>query len=112
MLVSDAMPSVGSRPDTFILSGRTVTRSGGRLTLPDGTLAGSDLDMATAVRNTVREVGLPLEAALRMASRNPAEFLGLGRELGYVSPGFRANLVLLDDDLRVAATWIDGVAEG
>lgn len=110
MLVTDAMPSVGSDVP-FTLNGRIVNRIDGRLTLPDGTLAGSDLDMAGAVRNCVHAIGLPIEAALRMASRNPAEFLGLGRELGYISPGFRANLVLLDDDLRATATWIDGVEE-
>lgn len=111
LLVSDAMPSVGGSGDTFLLNGRTVTRKDGRLTLPDGTLAGSDLDMASAVRNAVADLGLPVEAALHMASRAPAEFLGLGCELGRIAPGYRASLVLLDDDLRVTATWIDGVAE-
>ncbi len=43
-----------------------------------------------------------------MASRNPAEYLGLGHELGRIAPGHRANLVLADDDLNVAETWIDG----
>ena len=110
MLVTDAMPSVGSDLGSFGLHGRTVTRKNGRLTTEDGTLAGSDLDMATAVRNSVAALGLPLEAALHMASRAPAGFLGLGRELGRIAPGFRADLVLLDDDLRVVETWIDGVA--
>ena len=64
--------------------------------------------MATAVRNTVEALGLPIEAALHMASRAPAEFLGLGHELGRIAPGYRASLVLLDDALRVTETWIDG----
>ena len=108
MLVTDAMPSVGSQLDHFELLGRTVTRKDGMLTTADGTLAGSDLDMASAVRNTIRHLGLPLEAALHMASRAPAEFLGLGGELGRIAPGYRASLVLLDDDLEVVETWIDG----
>jgi N-acetylglucosamine-6-phosphate deacetylase len=108
MLVSDAMPTVGSDLERFTLSGRTVTLDGGRLSTDEGTLAGANLDMATAVRNTVDALGLPLEAALAMASRAPAEFLGLGHELGRIAPGYRASLVLLDDDLRVTATWIDG----
>ena len=111
LLVSDAMPSVGSVGDTFLLNGRTVTRKDGRLTLPDGTLAGSDLDMAAAVRNTVNHLDLPVEAALRMASRAPAEFLGLGGEFGRIAPGYRASLVLLDDDLSVTATWVDGIGD-
>jgi N-acetylglucosamine-6-phosphate deacetylase len=110
MLVTDAMSSVGSDLRSFVLHGRTVRREAGRLSLDDGTLAGSDLDMASAVRNAVDALGLPLEAALHMASRAPAEFLGLGHELGRIAPGYRASLVLLDDGLGVADTWIDGVA--
>ncbi|MEX0697643.1 MAG: N-acetylglucosamine-6-phosphate deacetylase [Dongiaceae bacterium] len=110
MLVTDAMPSVGSDRSSFDLSGRTVTRRDGKLTTDDGTLAGSDLDMAAAVRNTIEHLGMPLEAALHMASRAPAEFLRLGDELGRIAPGYRANLVLLDDDLEVVETWIDGIA--
>jgi N-acetylglucosamine-6-phosphate deacetylase len=110
MLVSDAMPSVGSDLQTFELLGRTVFRANGRLTTADGTLAGCDLDMASAVRNTVA-LGIPLGEALRMASLNPAAFLRLDHELGRIAPGYRASLVLLDDGLRVRRTWIDGVAE-
>lgn len=108
MLVTDAMPSVGSDLETFALLGKTVYRAEGRLTTADGTLAGSDLDMASAVRNTVNGLGVPLEDALRMASLAPATFLRLDHELGRVAPGYRASLVLLDDDLAVRATWIDG----
>jgi N-acetylglucosamine-6-phosphate deacetylase len=108
MLVTDAMPSVGSDMTSFDLLGKRVYREGGRLTTADGTLAGSDLDMASAVRNTVGYLGVPLPAALAMASRVPAEFLRLDREFGRIAPGFRADLVLLDAHLRVQSTWIDG----
>ena len=47
--------------------------------------------------------------AVRMASQNPAEYLGLGDQLGRIAPGYRANLVLADDGLNVAETWIDGL---
>jgi N-acetylglucosamine-6-phosphate deacetylase len=110
MLVTDAMPTVGTDLKSFELLGRTIIRHDGRLTTGEGTLAGSDLDMASAVRNAVAELGLSLEGALHMASRAPAEFLGLGGELGRIAPGFRADLVLLDDDLMVTQTWIDGVS--
>jgi N-acetylglucosamine-6-phosphate deacetylase len=108
ILVTDAMSTVGTDIRSFTLGGRVITRSEGRLTTADGTIAGSDLDMAAAVRNTVDALGLPVEAALHMASRAPAEFLGLGGELGRIAPGYRASLVLLDDDLHVTDTWIDG----
>jgi N-acetylglucosamine-6-phosphate deacetylase len=113
MLVTDAMATVGSDLREFIFQGQKITRAGGRLTTAEGraagTLAGSDLDMANAVRNTVRHLGLPLEQALAMASRVPAAFLHLESELGRIMPGHRASLVLLDGDLEVRETWIDGV---
>jgi N-acetylglucosamine-6-phosphate deacetylase len=109
MLVSDAMPTVGTDNTSFTLAGQTITRTADDvLQTAEGTLAGAHLDMATAVRNTVNVLGLPLEAALHMASTAPATFLGLGAELGRAAPGYRANLVLLDDTLQVRETWIDG----
>jgi N-acetylglucosamine-6-phosphate deacetylase len=107
ILVTDAMPSVGTDAPGFELQGRTVLRENGRLTTEDGTLAGSDLDMASAVRNTVG-LGVALPDALRMASTVPAAFLRLDGELGRIAAGYRASLVLLDDGLKVQATWIDG----
>ncbi len=112
ILVTDAMSTVGTDIRSFALGGRVITRADGRLTTSDGTIAGSDLDMATAVRNTVEALGLPVEAALHMASRAPAEFLGLGSELGRIAPGYRASLVLLDEGLEVTETWMDGQAAG
>jgi N-acetylglucosamine-6-phosphate deacetylase len=107
MLVSDAMPSVGASTKNFMLNGRPVHVDDGKCVDEDGRLAGADLDMATAVRNTVRMLGVPLVEALRMGSTNPAEFLAL-RTVGRMAPGQRANLVLLDDALQVRGTWIDG----
>jgi N-acetylglucosamine-6-phosphate deacetylase len=111
MLVTDAMPSVGSDLTSFDLLGQTVRRENGKLITADGTLAGSDLDMASAVRNAVRHLGVRREDALRMASLSPAGFLKLDRELGRIAPGYRANLVLLDEGLKAVATWIDGAAD-
>jgi N-acetylglucosamine-6-phosphate deacetylase len=110
VLVTDAMPTVGWSGDGFRLLGKEVRRAGGRLTTADGTLAGSDLDMATAVRNMVRAVGVPLGPALAMASLNPATFLGLDHELGRIAPGWRADLVALDAGLAATESWIAGTA--
>ncbi|MFO1057683.1 MAG: N-acetylglucosamine-6-phosphate deacetylase [Dongiaceae bacterium] len=112
VLVTDAMPTVGWEGDSFRLLGKEVRRADGRLTTADGTLAGSDLDMATAVRNMVRTVGVPLGQALAMASLNPATFLGLEGELGRIAPGWRADLVALDAGLAVTESWIAGAAAG
>jgi N-acetylglucosamine-6-phosphate deacetylase len=107
MLVTDAMPTVGTEATGFALYGRPIEKRDGRLVNEAGKLAGSDLDMTTAVRNAIETLGLPLEAALRMASRIPAELLGLN-DRGRIAPGCRADLVLLDDGLRVTDTWIGG----
>jgi N-acetylglucosamine-6-phosphate deacetylase len=110
MLVTDAMPAVGSSAPTFILQGRTIQVVDGVCRDENGTLAGTALDMAAAVRNAVSLLDLDLAQAARMASEYPAAFLGLDHELGRIAPGYRANLVQLDEALRVQRTWIDGIA--
>jgi len=108
MLVTDAMPSVGSERDSFMLHGRRVHVKDGICVDEAGTLAGSSIDMATSVRNCVQMLGLPLERAARMASTYPAQFLGLEGEMGRIAAGQRANLVALDAKLQVRTAWIDG----
>jgi N-acetylglucosamine-6-phosphate deacetylase len=95
-LVTDAMSSVGVAGDSFTLHGRIVRREQGRLTLPDGTLAGADVDMATCVRNAVTLLGLPFDEALRMATLYPATLMGL-TDYGRIAPGAAAAFVHLDD---------------
>jgi N-acetylglucosamine-6-phosphate deacetylase len=110
-LVTDAMSTVGSDLQVIELNGRTVRRKDGVLVLDDGTLAGSDLDMMSAVRFLVKQVGVELGEALRMASLYPAEFLGRS-DLGRIVPGARADLVFIDDDLKARAVWRAGVRFG
>jgi N-acetylglucosamine-6-phosphate deacetylase len=110
MLVTDAMPPVGSDEPSFVLQGKTITVADGMCRDEKGTLAGTALDMATAVRNAVSLLDLSVADAARMASEYPAEFLGLSHELGRIAPGFRANLVQLNDAFEVRRTWIDGAA--
>ncbi|HEY6754098.1 MAG TPA: N-acetylglucosamine-6-phosphate deacetylase [Pseudolabrys sp.] len=110
-LVSDAMPTVGTSLDRFELVGRKIRLANGRLTTEEGTLAGANLDMATAVRNAVRLAQIPLEDALRAASLTPARFLGLEGERGTLVTGARADLVALNEGLNVVATWVDGQAD-
>jgi N-acetylglucosamine-6-phosphate deacetylase len=109
LLVSDAMPSVGATTKDFQLNGRPVRVVDGRCLDENGRLAGAHLDMASAVRNTVAMLGVPPTQALRMASTNAADFLDL-RDVGRLAPGQRANFVLLDEQLQVRDTWINGEA--
>jgi len=109
MLVTDAMPPVGGQAPNFRLGARTATRSGAHCTLPDGTLAGTALDMASAVRNAVRLLDCTLEQALSYATLAPARFLGVEDRVGRLAPGRRADMVaLLPSDVRVVGTWLGG----
>ncbi|MBV6813844.1 N-acetylglucosamine-6-phosphate deacetylase [Xanthomonas campestris pv. passiflorae] len=108
LLVTDAMPMVGSDSASFDLYGETITAVDGMVRNADGALAGSALDMATAVRNSVRWLGVDLAEAARMASTYPAQCIGLGERLGRIAPGYQADLVLVDDDVQVLGTWVAG----
>ncbi len=108
MLVTDAMSSVGTDQTSFMLQGKRIIVRDGKCVDEQGTLSGSALDMASAVRNAITMLGIDLAQAVRMASTNPARFLGMDDEIGRIGPGYRANLVLADDALNVLDTWIDG----
>ena len=111
LLVTDAMPPVGGDNPRFRLGEHVVTCENGRCTTADGVLGGSCLDMATAVRNTVRLLDVPLAEALRMAAQYPAAALGLADRCGHIAPGYRADLVALDAALMVRSVWCGGVHE-
>lgn len=106
ILVTDAMAHVGSELQNMPYLDTEILRDGDKLTLPNGTLAGSALDMASAVRN-MHQLGVPLEDALQMASATPAQFLGFD-SIGHLAKGKRADFTLFSQDLHVTHTWIGG----
>jgi N-acetylglucosamine-6-phosphate deacetylase len=105
------MATLGTDMAAFTLNGRLIRREGGRLTLEDGTLAGADLDMVSAVRLLHRDLGLDLSEALRMASLYPAEAIGLDR-YGRLCKGARADFVALSPALEIGDVWIGGLPAG
>lgn len=107
-LVSDSMATTGTTLGSFELNGRTIFRKNGRLTLENGTLAGADLDLASAVRFMVNNVGISYIDALKMATIFPSSFIGMEREIGVLKPGARADFLWLDDDLNVQSVWRAG----
>ena len=111
MLVTDAMPPVGAEDPSYELYGEVITAIDGVVRNAAGSLAGSALDMATAVRNSVQLLGVSLAEAARMASTYPAQFLNLDDRYGHIAEGHHADLVLLDDALQVRSTWIAGQRE-
>ncbi|MCW5578097.1 MAG: N-acetylglucosamine-6-phosphate deacetylase [Dokdonella sp.] len=93
MLVTDAMPPVGADAADFMLAGQRVSVRDGRCVNAAGSLAGSALDMATALRNTMTWLDVSLAEAARMAATYPAQFLGLAQHSGRIAAGCRANLL-------------------
>lgn len=110
-LVTDAMPPVGTNCDYFTLGDYLIHCEEGKCVTNDGTLAGTTLDMAAAVRNCVYEIGIPVEEALRMASTYVAEFLGMEFELGRIKPNYQANMVIFDDRLTIKGVVANGELE-
>ena len=107
-LVTDAMATIGTGMTSFTLNGRLIKRENGSLRLEDGTLAGADLDMISAVRFMHRTIGISLDEALRMASLYPARAMGVDHRHGRLGKGSAANFVHLSSDLDVRGVWIDG----
>ena len=112
MLVTDALSAVGTVEKSFTVQGRAIRVVDGVCVDENGTLAGSDLDMAAAVRNIIDFADLSLAEAAYMASGAPAAFLGLAGDVGTIAPGKRADLVHANDALVVQESWIGGVALG
>jgi N-acetylglucosamine-6-phosphate deacetylase len=106
-LISDAMSPVGTDVKELVLNDRRIVRENGKLLLEDGTLAGADLEMASAVRVLSRQTDATLEEALRMASLYPAQAVGLSGA-GRLAIGLQANFVHLNDNIEQQATWIAG----
>jgi len=106
-LVTDAMSTIGTDQQGFLLNDREVFRRGGRLTLADGTLAGADIDMLSCVRFAHEHIGLPLTEALNMASLYPAEAIGCATK-GSLAAGMDADMLVLKPDLSLMATFIAG----
>ncbi|ATC94335.1 N-acetylglucosamine-6-phosphate deacetylase [Pseudoalteromonas tunicata] len=109
LLVTDAMPPVGTDLTEFdFFDGRKVIRTGDRLNSSTGELAGSVLDMASAVRNTVNTLDVSLAESLRMASLYPAQYLGLSHAKGRIAVDYDADFVLLDINQYALQTFIAG----
>ena len=110
-LITDAMPPVGGSETSFRIGAYDAEVVDGRCQTADGVLAGSALDMASAVRNAIQKVGIPKDEALRMASLYPAAYLDVDDRLGRIAPGYEANLVLVNNEIHVQGVMIGGVME-
>ncbi len=108
LLVTDAMSPVGTADTEFAFFSGKVLRDGSKLTDEAGRLAGSVLDMASAVRYAIEDLSVAPDEALRMASLYPAEALGCALRRGRLNCGFQADMVLLNQHYQVQQNWIAG----
>ncbi|QKF07892.1 N-acetylglucosamine-6-phosphate deacetylase [Berryella wangjianweii] len=108
MLISDTMEAAGLTDGSYELGGQEVSVKGNRATLASGTLAGSVTDLMGCLRTAVRDMGVPLETAVRAAALNPARALGIDHERGAIAPGMIADAVVLDEQLNVRHVIVRG----
>jgi N-acetylglucosamine-6-phosphate deacetylase len=107
-LVTDAMAALGMPAGIYRLGEQDVTVDGERARLADGRLAGSVLSLDQAVRNLVDFTGCWMGDAVGTVTAVPASLLGMGGSRGRIAPGYGADLTLLTQELRVAATIVGG----
>jgi N-acetylglucosamine-6-phosphate deacetylase len=110
-LVTDAMPPVGGTGKGFRLGEYDISIENGKCITMGDVLAGSALDMASAVRNCIQHVGIDKGESLRMASTYPAEFIGLSDRLGFIKQGYDANLAIFNNQIQVSAVVVQGKYE-
>ena len=108
MLVTDAMAHVGSSICNLAFFNTEISRHGNKLTTPDGTLAGSCLDMHQAVLNVCKDLQVSLSDASKMASATPATFLGIPDRVGSIAQGQKANVLLIDENNQLNNVWVNG----
>ncbi len=108
LLISDAVSATGMPEGRYRLADAEITLSDGICRTADGTLAGSILTQDQALRNIVRWSGLPVQTVLGMLTRNPAQSLGMAAGKGTLAAGHDADMVLLDRNLQVHTTIVQG----
>ena len=106
--ISDSMATINHGKPSFELYDEVVNESDGRLVNSEGKLAGSSITQIDAVKNAYQKCNITLNQALAMASRYPAEYLGIENHLGSLKPGYRADLVHFDSNFKVHNVWVSG----
>ena len=107
VLVTDATPAAGTNIETFEFAGQTIYHKNGKCSGKDGTLGGSALTMIEGIRNCVKQ-GISLTDTIRMATANPASFIGMENQMGDIRVGHFANMTLFDDDMNICGSISGG----
>jgi len=101
ILISDSMEATGMPDGEYSLGGQAVKVQGNRATLADGTIAGSATNLMNCLRYAVKTAGIPLESAVKCATKNPSIAVGLSKEYGSLEAGKYADIVILDSELNI-----------
>lgn len=107
LIVTDAMATVGSKTNQFVLDGETIKVVDNKLVNSRGSLAGAHIGMDQSVANVIKW-GVDEEQALKMAATFPAQALGC-QDLGLLQPHYRAAATVLDDNYQSQAVLVDGM---
>jgi N-acetylglucosamine-6-phosphate deacetylase len=108
LLITDSLRGKGLEDGTYDLGGQAVTVTDGKALLPDGTLAGSMLQMKDAIRHMADFAGASVLDIVKMTAENPAKQFGIYERKGSLEIGKDADIVLLDDELVLQATYCRG----
>lgn len=107
VLISDSMMATGMPDGDYSLGGLPTKLVGHKVTLEDGTIAGSATNLMDCMRNVVN-FGVPMESAIKAATWNPVNSIGMTRDYGSIETGKKANLVILDKNLQIRHIIHDG----
>ena len=115
-LVTDSMRGAGMPDGPSLLgskkNGVPVIIEAGIANMPDfSSFAGSVATTDRLVRVMVQKAGLPVWEAVKMASLNPASFLGIQETYGSIQPGKSADLLIFDDDIRISSVYVSGIRQ-
>ena len=109
ILISDSMEATGMPDGEYALGGQKVIKTGNLAALEDGTIAGSATNLMDCVRVVVQKMRIPLESAVKCAAVNSAKSVGIYDQYGSITPGKKANLVLLkEEDLSTVQVILRG----
>ncbi|HIF9106599.1 TPA: N-acetylglucosamine-6-phosphate deacetylase [Photobacterium damselae] len=100
-MVTDAVTPAGTDMTEYDMAGVKAYVTNGKCHYEDGTIAGAAITMIEGVRNLIQHVGLSREEALRMASLYPAKAIKIDDSYGKITEGYKANIVLLNDNNQV-----------
>ena len=102
VLISDSMEACGLEDGQYSLGGQEVTVKGNLAILTElGNIAGSVTNLMNCMRKAVKEMGIPLESAVKCATMNPTKAIGIYDNYCSLTVGKQADIVLLDEDLEI-----------